>query len=177
MIGTARISSLGVTAAIPLVAASFAACGSSGASPTPAPTAPKTVRGQAATVGLENDGSLGKVLVDSGGRTLYLFEKDSGGRSACSAACAVAWPPLRADGKPVAASGLTPSKLGITTRPDGKPQVTYNGHPLYRYAGDNRPGDTKGQGLAAFGAAWFAVSGAGMVVTRPGSNPNSGVGY
>ena len=139
----------------------------------------KTVSGQPATIGLMNRGSLGKVLVDSGGRTLYLFEKDSGGKSACSAACAAAWPPLRANGKPVAGTGVTPSKLGTTARSDGDPQVTYNGHPLYRYAGDTQPGETSGQGLSAFGAAWFAVSGAGNVVSNPGPKPNPGpvIGY
>jgi predicted lipoprotein with Yx(FWY)xxD motif len=177
MISRARIGFLATAAAIPLAAAGIGACGSSGGNQAAAPTAPKTASGQAATVGLENDGSLGKVLVDSNGRTLYLFQKDSGAMSACAAACAAAWPPLPANGKSVVGTGLTASKLGRTTRSDGKPQVTYNGHPLYRYTGDSKPGDTNGQGLTAFGAAWFALSGAGNVVSRPGSNPNPGAGY
>ena len=56
---------------------------------------------------------------------------------------------------------LTASKLGTITRSDGKTQVTYNGHPLYLFIGDKKPGDTTGQGLTAFGAAWFALSQAG----------------
>jgi predicted lipoprotein with Yx(FWY)xxD motif len=105
--------------------------------------------------------SLGKILVDSRGRTLYLFKKDTGGKSRCSGSCAVNWPPLLATGRPVAGSGIQASKLTTTKRPDGKKQVVYNRHPLYRFVGDMNPGDTKGQGLTAFGARWFVVSPAG----------------
>jgi hypothetical protein len=55
--------------------------------------------------------------------------------------------------------------------------VLYNGHPLYRYTGDAKPGDTNGQRVTAFGAAWFAVSGAGQVVSRPASKPGGGSMY
>src|SRR3954447_6921116 len=105
--------------------------------------------------------SLGTVLVDSQGRTLYLFKADSGTKSACSGACASAWPPLRASPKPTAGGGATASKLGTTQRSDGQPQITYNGHPLYTYTGDSELGDVNGQGLTAFGAAWFALSPSG----------------
>jgi predicted lipoprotein with Yx(FWY)xxD motif len=104
---------------------------------------------------------LGKVLVDSQGRTLYLFKKDSGGRSACAGACAKFWPPLRASGKPTAGRGVSASKLGTIRRSDGKPQVTYKGHPLYTFLQDTKAGQTNGQGVTAFGASWFAVSPAG----------------
>jgi hypothetical protein len=67
--------------------------------------------------------------------------------------------------------------IGTTTRSDGKPQVTYNGHPLYRYQGDQKPGDTNGQGLTAFGASWFALSPAGsQVTTQPSSSGGGGGG-
>jgi predicted lipoprotein with Yx(FWY)xxD motif len=105
--------------------------------------------------------SLGTVLVDSQHRTLYLFKADQGTKSACSGACASAWPPLRTSGKPTAAGGAEASKLGTTPRSDGRPEVTYNGHPLYTYTGDSKPGDVNGQGLTAFGAAWFALSPSG----------------
>jgi predicted lipoprotein with Yx(FWY)xxD motif len=104
---------------------------------------------------------LGRILVDSAGRTLYLFKADSRTRSACSGACATAWPPLLVTGKPIAGTGLTASKLGTITRPGGRKQVSYNGHPLYLFIKDKKPGQTTGQGLTAFGAAWFAVSPAG----------------
>jgi predicted lipoprotein with Yx(FWY)xxD motif len=183
MISTSRIRSLVATVAISLGAASIVACGSGGSggsggnSGTAISTSLKTASGRVATIGLADNAALGRVLVDPRGRTLYLFQKDAAGKSACGAACAAAWPPLRAKGEPVTAQGLTSSKLGITSRPNGTRQVTYNGHPLYRYTGDTRPGDANGQGLSAFGAPWFAVSSAGTVVSRPGSNPGSASGY
>jgi predicted lipoprotein with Yx(FWY)xxD motif len=108
---------------------------------------------------------LGKILVDSRGRTLYLFKKDTGGKSRCSGSCAVNWPPLLATGRPRAGSGIAASKLTTTRRPDGKTQVVYNHHPLYRFVGDSNPGDTNGEGLTAFGARWFVVSPAGNQIT------------
>jgi predicted lipoprotein with Yx(FWY)xxD motif len=104
---------------------------------------------------------LGKILVDSRGRTLYLFKKDTRGKSRCSGSCALNWPPLLATGRLAAGSGVKSSKLGRTRRSDGKTQVVYNHHPLYRFVGDTTPGNTNGQGLNAFGARWFVVSPAG----------------
>ena len=75
-------------------------------------------------------------------------------RSACSGACAGAWPPVRADGKPTVGEGANASLVGTTTRSDGAPQVAYNGHPPYLYQGDQQPGDTSGQGLTMFGGGW-----------------------
>jgi predicted lipoprotein with Yx(FWY)xxD motif len=160
-------------AGVPLAALSIAACG--GGSDTPRP--PKTASGRPATIGLESAGSLGKVLVDSRGHTVYLFRKDSRGRSSCAASCAAAWPPVRAQGRPLPGPGLNAAKLTTTARSDGAPQVLYNGHPLYRYTGDAKPGDTNGQRVTAFGAAWFAVSGAGQVVSRPATKPGGGSIY
>ncbi len=174
MMGKTRTGVIATAAAAPLVVVAIGACGSGNQTATP--VAPKTASGQLATVGLESDGTLGKILVDSRGRTLYLFKRDASGKSACDSACAAAWPPLRADGKPVAGRGLTPARLGTTPRSDGRRQIAYNGHPLYRYTGDHKLGDTNGQGVNAFGAPWFTVSGAGEVVSRPGPNPSGG-GY
>ncbi len=78
--------------------------------------------------------------------------------SACTGACAVNWPPLRVRGTPLVGSGAKPSDVGTTTRPDGTSQLTYNGHPLYTFANDKKPGDTNGEGISAFGGSWFAVS-------------------
>jgi predicted lipoprotein with Yx(FWY)xxD motif len=100
---------------------------------------------------------LGKVLVDGQGRTLYLFEADKSGVSHCSGGCLSIWPAVPAAQKPDAGAGVMAAKIGTTTTA-GKPQATYNGHPLYLYAGDTKPGDTKGQGLDQFGAEWYVLA-------------------
>ena len=110
--------------------------------------------------------SLGPVLVDSRGHTLYLFGKDKNGNSACTGMCATFWPPLIAAGKPLAGAGARASLLGTTKRADGRRQVTYNHHPLYTFVKDKRKGQTAGEGLNAFGAKWYAVSPAGARVVR-----------
>jgi predicted lipoprotein with Yx(FWY)xxD motif len=101
------------------------------------------------------------VLVDGSGRTLYLFEKDQPDQSACSGACAAAWPVDNSTGTPNAGSGIKASLLGTIRRGDNTTQVTYNHHPLYYYSGDSGAGQQNGQGLNAFGAAWFVVAPAG----------------
>ena len=83
---------------------------------------------------------IGTALVGSNGHTLYKFDKDKGGKSSCAGACAAAWPPLTSSGQPTAGNGVSASKLGVTTRSDGKEQVTYAGHPLYYYAEDTQAG-------------------------------------
>jgi predicted lipoprotein with Yx(FWY)xxD motif len=181
MIRTRRISLLTAAAALPLAALAIGACGgddtTGSTSTTPASvTLPKTESGTPATVGVASVGSLGKILVDEKGRTLYLFQKDTGTTSECTGGCAAAWPPLRAS-DPVAGTSLTASKLATTSRSDGQPQVTYNGHPLYLYSADQKPGDANGQGLNAFGALWYAVSDNGNVDTAAGSNTGSANGY
>jgi predicted lipoprotein with Yx(FWY)xxD motif len=172
-----RIGLLPAIAALPLTALAISACGSSGSGGTASVALPKTASGQPATVGVASVNGLGKILVDAHGHTLYLFRKDAGTTSACSGECAAAWPPLRATGRPAAGTSVAVAKLGTTPRADGKPQVTYNGHPLYLYTADQKPGETNGQGLNAFGAPWFALSAAGTVVSATGSNPNSANGY
>jgi predicted lipoprotein with Yx(FWY)xxD motif len=104
---------------------------------------------------------LGMVLVDGGGRTLYLFAKDQPNQSACAGACAAAWPVDPSSGTPKAGSGVTASLVGTIKRGDGSTQVTYNHHPLYYYSGDSQPGQHNGQGLNAFGAKWYVVTPAG----------------
>ncbi len=107
---------------------------------------------------------LGKIVIDARGRTLYLFEKDRHGRSACYGACATGWPPALVRGTPVAGKGVSASKLGTTRRRNGSRQLTLAGHPLYRFIADKKPGDTKGQDLKAFGAEWYALRGSGRKV-------------
>jgi predicted lipoprotein with Yx(FWY)xxD motif len=165
------ITFLASAAVIPLAALAVAACGGGGATASP----PKTSTGASATVGVANS-SLGSILVGSTGRTLYLFKADGGAKSACAGACATAWPPLLATGKPTAGSGLTASKLGTITRSGGKQQVTYNGHPLYQFIKDQKPGQTTGQGVTAFGAAWFALTPSGSQASAPASSSGGGGG-
>jgi predicted lipoprotein with Yx(FWY)xxD motif len=172
MTRTRSITLLAGAALIAVTALAVAGCGGGGATASSAP--PKTANGRAATVGVADTG-LGKVLVDSRGRTLYLFKRDSGGKSACTGACAAAWPPLRANGKPAVGSGAKASLIATTTRSDGEPQVTYNGHPLYLFQGDHKPGDTNGQGSTAFGGRWYALSpGGNQVSAQPSSSGGGG---
>jgi predicted lipoprotein with Yx(FWY)xxD motif len=130
-------------------------------SPAPASTGP-------ASVSLRST-KLGKILVDGQGRTLYLFQADKGTTSKCSGACTGIWPPLTTKGKPMAGSGLQAAKLGTARRSDGKLGVTYNGHPLYTYAGDSSPGQTTGEESKDFGAEWDVLSAAGDKITLDAS--------
>ncbi len=107
---------------------------------------------------------LGRILVDSHGRSLYLFEADKGTRSACYGACAKFWPPLLTTAKPVAGAGARASLLGTTKRKDGKLQVTYHGHPLYLFKLDTKAGMTKGQDSHAFGAGWYVLTPSGVKI-------------
>ena len=107
----------------------------------------------------------GMILVDAQGHSLYLFEKDKGAKSACSGACAKAWPPLMTTGKAKAAGGVNAKLLGTTKRSNGT-QVTYHGHPLYLFAGDQQPGQVNGQGSTAFGAPWLALSASGKQIAN-----------
>lgn len=104
---------------------------------------------------------LGKIVVDSRGRSLYLFEADKRGKSACYGACAKAWPPVIAAGKPKAGPGARAALLGVVMRKDGKEQVTYRGHPLYRFYKDTARGQVKGQGLDFYGGEWYVLTPAG----------------
>jgi predicted lipoprotein with Yx(FWY)xxD motif len=105
--------------------------------------------------------ALGTIVTDNSGRALYLFTRDEGANSACSDNCARNWPPVRTVGAPAAGEGATASLLGTITRQDGSAQVTYGGKPLYYFATDDKPGDTKGQNV---GGNWFVVSATGEAI-------------
>lgn len=107
---------------------------------------------------------LGRILVDGRGHSLYVFEKDRRGKSSCAGACAAAWPPLIASGKPRAGAGAKASLLGRIRRRDGRWQVTYSRHPLYTFVKDTKTGQTNGEGVDAFGAEWYLVSPSGAKV-------------
>ena len=164
---------LGVPVAAGLLAA---ACGSAAASPSSGSqasgsqssgsqsSAPASSGTASATVIASHAGSGGTFLTD-GGRSVYLWNADAMNKSNCSGACAGAWPPVMATGKVTASHGVKPSDLGTIARSGGGKQVTYNGHPLYFFAGDSGPGQTNGQGSDSFGAKWWLVAPSGSQIT------------
>ncbi|MBV6701680.1 hypothetical protein KV557_32025 [Kitasatospora aureofaciens] len=114
--------------------------------------------------------TLGPIVTDSAGRTLYRFDKDTAKPSAstCTDACAAKWPPLTAQDA-VHVTGVDSALVGSVTRPDGTKQVTLNGWPLYRFAGDTAAGQTNGQGV---GGTWFASTPEGKKAPgTPGQAP------
>ena len=160
------LAALGVAAAMVLAACGGSSTSSSSGSGTGygAPTSGSpSGSGPASVVGTKT-GSLGTFLVDGKGRALYLWEADHGATSACSGACAQAWPPLTITGTPKASGAVKGSLLGTTKRADGSREVTYAGHPLYLFAGDRRAGQTTGEGSNGFGAPWWVVTPAGKAL-------------
>ena len=114
-----------------------------------------------AVITLYNAKSVGPVLVNHDGFTVYDFHKDKGTTSSCYGACAEGWPPVLTEGSPTAGEGATAAKLGTTERKDGTTQVTYAGHPLYTFVEDRKPGEANGNDVSAFGAQWYALKGNG----------------
>jgi predicted lipoprotein with Yx(FWY)xxD motif len=155
-------------AALGLAACSNNGYGGGGSSSSAAPAA-----AGAATVATASVGSLGTVLVDGTGRTLYLFESDTGSTSTCTGGCAATWPALTTDGDPVTGDGASASMLGTSANTAGGTQVTYNGHPLYLYSGDSASGQANGEGI---GGVWYAVTADGTAA-QPGGSGTGGGGY
>jgi predicted lipoprotein with Yx(FWY)xxD motif len=122
--------------------------------------------GSEATVKVEKTKSLGKVVANQRGHTLYMFRADHGTKSVCYGKCATFWPPLLTVGKPMAGPGVKATLLGTAKRKDGRLQVTYKGHPLYTFLEDKRPGQTTGEGSKLFGASWYALTPKGVVIDR-----------
>jgi predicted lipoprotein with Yx(FWY)xxD motif len=106
------------------------------------------------------DSQLGPVLFDGHNRALYLFTRDARNRSRCYGACAVAWPPFFAKGRPRAAQGVDQSLLGTIKRRDGRRQVSYKGQPLYFYIDDPR-GQVLCNNVREFGGTWYALTAQG----------------
>jgi len=156
-------------AALALAAGALTACGgnsgygSGGGTPTTSTSTP--------TIEVAST-SLGDVLTDANGRTLYLFTHDSGGTVACTGGCLSVWPPLQ--GTPSAGSGADASLVGTISRSDGTTQATYAGHPLYYYSGDEKAGDVNGQEIQD---AWYVVDSQGEEVEgEPTEAPSSDTG-
>jgi predicted lipoprotein with Yx(FWY)xxD motif len=154
-----RLAALVFALAAIASSAMFAAV-AGGGTPSSAATRTSSIK---ATVALKKT-ALGKVLVDTRGRTLYLFLKVSNRQSRCAGSCAKFWPPLVSTGKPRASSGVRASLLALIARQGGSHQVTYAGHPLYTFVADSKPGQTNGEGLTNFGAAWYVVGANGRAI-------------
>lgn len=175
-----HLSSAAAVAATALV---LAACGSSGSSGSGSSSTSASSMGGATASGTTAvktaKTSVGTVVVDGSGRTLYLFQKDTGPKSMCSGSCAADWPPFTASAKP-AATGV--SGLTLVKRSDGKRQVVIDGHPLYFFSGDTSAGQLNGQAVDAFGAKWYVVAPTGQTITASAATSNttstrSGYGY
>jgi predicted lipoprotein with Yx(FWY)xxD motif len=120
-------------------------------------TKPAAAKSEGAPITVGTAKGVGKVLVDSNGLTLYYFQKDQNGESACYGPCEQGWPPLTTEGAPQAGEGAMASKLGTTERKDGTMQVTYAGWPLYTFVEDKKPGEDNGTDSKAFGASWYPL--------------------
>lgn len=162
-----RTSILMAGAAVALVV--VAGCGS-GASSTTSTTSTSGTSGPAGSGSIHvASTSLGRVLVDGAGRTLYLLTADSPGRSTCDRTCLSLWPPV-APPSTTTLAGIS-AAVGSATAPDGQKTVTVGGWPLYTYALDHAPGEVTGQGIVSFGGTWYALSADGTPV-KAASSPS-----
>jgi predicted lipoprotein with Yx(FWY)xxD motif len=109
--------------------------------------------------------NFGRILVDGRGRALYLFTREPSTKSRCYGQCAVAWPPFYARGELRSGSGLDGDKLRSSRRRDGRRIVTYNGHPLYYYVSDRKPGQVTCHDVVEFGGTWLVVNPEGNAVS------------
>jgi predicted lipoprotein with Yx(FWY)xxD motif len=174
---TSNATASGAAATTAASAAASSATSGAAATSAPATTAdnsggygggyaapPTTAASAAAATGAASitlaDSSLGKIVVDADGKTLYAFMKDAGGTSTCSGACANAWPPAAATGTPTAGTGIT-GTLTTITRDDGTQQLKLGSWPLYRFAGDSAKGETNGQGS---NNVWYVVGADGTPI-------------
>ena len=166
--------------------AALAACSSSSSSSTSAPASSTPAGGTATAGGSSASGAAAAtaeglktatiggvtVLTNAKGFTLYSFAPDTATKSACSGACATAWPPQTAP-------ATVTSPYTSIKRADGTTQLVFNGHPLYAYVGDTSPGTASGNGVSAFGGLWHEVPASGAAAPASSSTPGSGggVGY
>jgi predicted lipoprotein with Yx(FWY)xxD motif len=173
-----KLATIASIAAAALVVAGCGSSKSSSSSSSASKPASSTSSGPKVSA---TKSSLGMIVVDGQGRTLYLFAKDTGKKSNCSGACATYWPPFTASSKPAIGGGVSSGALTLIKRSDGTKQVAFDGHPLYYYKGDQSAGQVNGQGLSNFGAKWYAVTPAGSQAsgsaTSGGSSSSRSGGY
>jgi len=149
-------------AAVALAAvAATAACGHSAASQADhKPAAAAAAAAKPAGIQVEQS-SLGPILTDQNGRTLYAFTPDKNGASTCTGDCIATWPALVSQQAVAAGTGTDKALLAQTTRVEGTAQATYGDWPLYYYAGDQGPGDVDGQGVDG---VWFVIGADGKLI-------------
>src|SRR3954453_20326937 len=149
-------------------AASASAGGSAAASGSAAAAARPPIGGVALATS-----PLGQIVTDDKGMTLYAFTKDTAGTSVCYDKCAAAWPAATVTGSVNAATGLDASKFTTVDRTDGTKQVKFGQWPLYYFAGDKAPGDTKGQAL---NDVWWGVDANGQLIKTPAAGGSASGG-
>jgi predicted lipoprotein with Yx(FWY)xxD motif len=160
------------TAGLVMTAACGSASGTGGSVPAP-PATGDAVSAQPT--------SLGTILVDGRGRTVYVFANDKTNASTCTGACAADWPAVQAPATlPTSLPGVS-GALGLTIRSDDGHQLTVAGHPVYTFSGDSAPGQTNGQGVNLDGGVWTVVSPSGTPDANPTpvgrTTPAPGPGY
>ena len=145
-----------------IVAATSTAAAGVAATASGAGGATRAQESRAAKIGLRHT-EVGKVLVDSSGFTLYRFSKDPRNSDTCVkiSGCTNLWPPLMSSGRPLAGPGVRAALLSTIKLPGGGRQVTYAGHPLYRYSAATEKGETAYVGAQQFGGSWYALNSAG----------------
>jgi predicted lipoprotein with Yx(FWY)xxD motif len=159
-------ASLGVTGACGDDGYSGGSAGSSGEPAATTATRPPTQsRARGTTTVKVMNSRYGRVLFDGKGRALYLFTRERSAKSRCYGQCAAAWPPFYARGRLRAGSGADAAQLGTSRRRDGRRIVTYNGHPLYYYVTDRKPGQITCQDVTEFGGTWLVVNPEGNAVS------------
>jgi len=170
-------------AALALTVSACASSGSSSAASGSTPAAGSTNTAAAASASASSSGgatvsvrtiSGQQVLTNAQGLTLYWFAPDTSTTSKCTGSCATYWPPVK--GPVTAGSGVT-GTLSTITRSDGSTQATYDGHPLYTYAGDTAPGQAKGNGLNVSGGLWYEMTASGSTPAAKASTGSGGGGY
>jgi predicted lipoprotein with Yx(FWY)xxD motif len=156
-------------------AAVLAACGSSATSSAGGSGSTSTSSPAAATAGSLKTATIGgaTVLTNAKGFTLYSFAPDTPAKSNCNGTCAQNWPPVTG---PATASGVS-GTFGTIKRADGSVQATFDGHPLYAFAGDTAPGQAKGNGLNAAGGLWHEITASGTAPAGSSSSGSGGGGY
>ncbi|MFI7066557.1 hypothetical protein ACIBL3_36555 [Kribbella sp. NPDC050124] len=162
-----------VVAVLVLGLAGLTACGDESDTPASGPAASTASSGTKLAVA--EVGDLGKIVVDGNGRTVYVFDKDTSGKSNCEGDCLAKWPAVPAGEGTPQLDGITASLVGTVTRSDGSKQLTLGGLPLYLFASDSKSGEAKGQ---AVGGVWWVVGSDGKKVTKqPSSGSGDGYGY